>query len=116
MYLLGDLEQPYLQNSKFSISDYLVHLLFQFNYTKGDYWFHSLRDNWSNCVDFHVYIILSLILRLLWDKYKLTLNHIQKVLIGLLLLSVIICYCSFDSSIETNKDGHTFASTLSDYL
>ncbi|CAF3078340.1 unnamed protein product [Rotaria sp. Silwood2] len=105
MYLFGDLEQPYLQGSKSTISNYFVHLLFIVNYTKLDYWFHSLRVNWSNCVDFQVYIMLSLVLRLLWSKYKLTLNQIMKVLICLLLLSVIICYYSFDQSIEVMKIG-----------
>ena len=105
MYLFGDLEQPYLQHSKSTILNYLVHLLFIVNYTKLDYCFYSLCINWSNCVDFHVYIVLSLILRLLLIKFKLTLNQIMRVLIGLLLLSVVICYYSFDPSMELMKLG-----------
>jgi peptidoglycan/LPS O-acetylase OafA/YrhL len=37
MYLFGDLEQPYLQDSKSLISNYFVHLLFIVNYTKLDH-------------------------------------------------------------------------------
>ncbi|CAF1391072.1 unnamed protein product [Adineta steineri] len=112
MYLFGDLE---LNNSKSTISNYIVHLLFIVNYVRFDSsWFYSLRNNWSNCVDFHVYIILTFILRLLWIKYKLTLKQIMKILICLLLLSVVISYYSFDSSIEIMKVGtrsHPFYQT-----
>ena len=105
MYLFGDLEQPYLKDSKSVVSNYLVHLLFLVNYTNVDYWFYSVRMNWSNCVDFHVYIILTATLRVLWEKYKLKLHQILKILIFLLIVSVIICYYSLDSSFEIMKLG-----------
>jgi len=111
MHLFGDLEQPYLPQS---LSKYAVHLLFIMNYAKFDSWFYTLHMNWSNCVDFHVYIVLSLILRTLWIRYKLGLNQILKILICLLILSIIICYCSFDSTIQIVKSGtrsHPFYQT-----
>ncbi|CAF1487511.1 unnamed protein product [Adineta ricciae] len=105
MYVFGDLEQSYPHNLKSTVSNYLVHLLFLLNYTNLDHWFYTLHVHWSNCLDFHVYVVLSLILRQLWIKYKLTLNQIMRILIGVLLLSVAICYYCFDSSIEVVKMG-----------
>ena len=105
MYLFGDLEQPYLKETKSPFRNWFVHFLFIVNYTKLDYWFHSLRVNWSNCVDFHVYIVLSLTVTSLWNTYKFSLKQIIRVLICLLILSVPISYSCFDSSIELIKLG-----------